>query len=133
LDLGVDAFARGGRIDELRQFLNVEYDTWALVVAWLIAAFCPRGPYPILALFAEQGSGRSTMGRLLRDLVDPNSAPLRAEPGDERDLMITANNSWRLAYDNLSHVPPWLSDASRRTRMGSHRIAPAKAIGRPGG
>ena len=108
----------GGRIDELRQFLNVEDDTWALVVAWLIAAFRPQGPYPILALFAEQGSGKSTTGRRIRDLVDPNSALLRAEPGDERDLMITANNSWCLAYDNLSSVPPWLSDALCRLSTG---------------
>jgi len=109
---------RGGLIDELRQFLNVEDETWALVVAWLIASFCPRGPYPILSLFAEQGSGKSTMGRLLRDLIDPNSAPLRAEPGDERDLMITANNSWCLAYDNLSNVPSWFSDALCRLSTG---------------
>ncbi len=109
---------RGGRIEELRQLLNVEDHTWALVVAWLVAAFCPRGPYPILGLFAEQGSGKSVTGRLLRDLIDPNAAPLRAEPGDERDLMITANNSWCLAYDNLSHVPPWLSDALCRLSTG---------------
>lgn len=109
---------QGGRIDELRQFLNVEDDTWALVVAWLVAAFCPRGPYPLLALFAEQGSGKSTTGRRLRDLIDPNAASLRAEPGDERDLMITANNSWCLAYDNLSNIPPWLSDALCRLSTG---------------
>jgi len=109
---------RGGEIGELRGFLNVEDETWALVVAWLVASFSPRGPYPILALFAEQGSGKSTMGRLLRDLVDPNAAPLRAEPGDERDLMITANNSWCLAFDNLSHVSPWLSDALCRLSTG---------------
>ncbi len=48
-----------------------------------LAALCPRGPYPILALFAEHGSGKSTTGRLIRDLVDPNSSPLRAEPRDE--------------------------------------------------
>jgi len=109
---------RGGQIDELRQFLNVEEETWALVVAWLVAAFRPRGPYPLLALFAEQGSGKSTTGRRLRDLIDPNSASLRAEPDDERDLMITANNSWCLAYDNLSHISPWLSDALCRLSTG---------------
>ena len=32
--------------------------------------------------------------------------------------MITANNSWCLAYDNLSHVPPWLSDALCRLSTG---------------
>jgi hypothetical protein len=108
----------GGSVDQLRGFLNVSDDTWRLVVARLVAALRPRGPYPVLALFAEQGSGKSTTGRLLRELVDPNAAPLRAEPHDGRDLMIAANNSWCLAYDNLSHVPPWLSDALCRLSTG---------------
>lgn len=107
-----------GSVDELRPFLNVDDDTWRLVVAWLVSTLRPRGPYPALALFAEQGSGKSTTGRLLRELVDPNAAPLRAEPHDGRDLMIAANNSWCLAYDNLSHVPPWLSDALCRLSTG---------------
>ena len=32
--------------------------------------------------------------------------------------MIAANNSWCLAYDNLSHVPAWLSDALCRLSTG---------------
>lgn len=109
---------RDGVIDELRKFLNVDDTSWILIVAWLIGMLCPRGPYPILALFAEQGSGKSTTGRLLRSLVDPNSAPLRAEPKDERDLMIAGNNAWCLAFDNLSRVPSWLSDAMCRLSTG---------------
>jgi hypothetical protein len=116
--LALPAPQPGGSVDELRSFLNVDDDTWRLVVAWLVAMLRPRGPYPALALFAEQGSGKSTTGRLLRELVDPNAAPLRAEPHDGRDLMIAANNSWCLAYDNLSHVPPWLSDALCRLSTG---------------
>ncbi|MFN0018638.1 MAG: toprim domain-containing protein [Pirellulaceae bacterium] len=108
----------GGNIDQLRGFLNVDDSTWPLVVAWLISTLRPRGPYPILALFAEQGSGKSTTGRLLRELVDPNAASLRAEPNDGRDLMIAANNAWCLAYDNLSNIPPWLSDALCRLSTG---------------
>lgn len=107
-----------GNVERLRPFLNLDECAWRLVVSWLIATLRPRGPYPILALLAEQGSGKSTVGRLLRELVDPNSAPLRAEPNDGRDLMIAANNSWCLAYDNLSNVPPWLSDAMCRLSTG---------------
>lgn len=107
-----------GNVEQLRPFLNLDEYSWRLVVFWLIATLRPRGPYPILALFAEQGSGKSTVGRLLRELVDPNSAPLRAEPNDGRDVMIAANNSWCLAYDNLSNVPPWLSDAMCRLSPG---------------
>lgn len=108
----------GCTVDRLRDFLNLEENDWRLVVSWLVATLRPRGPYPILALFAEQGSGKSTIGRLLRELIDPNAAPLRAEPNDGRDLMIAANNSWCLAYDNLSHIPPWLSDAMCRLSTG---------------
>ena len=109
---------RGGSVDELRNVLNVDDSTWPLVVAWLVAALRPRGPYPVLALFAEQGSGKSTTGRQVRDLVDPNCASLRAGPRDAHDLMIAANNSWCLAYDNLSYVPSWLSDALCRLSTG---------------
>lgn len=109
---------RGGTVEHLRGFLNVDDKSWQLVVAWLVAAFRPGRPFTILALFAEQGSGKSTVGRLLRELIDPNAAPLRAEPSDGRDLMIAANNSWCLAYDNLSHVKPWLSDALCRLCTG---------------
>jgi hypothetical protein len=108
----------GGTVDQLRGFLNVGDNAWTLVIAWLVATLRPRGPYPVLALFAEQGSGKSTVGRLLRELIDPNAAPLRAEPNDGRDLMIAANNAWCLAYDNLSHVQPWLSDALCRLSTG---------------
>jgi len=108
----------GGSVDQLQDFLNLDEIAWRMVIAWLVATLRPRGPYPILALFGEQGSGKSMTARLLRELTDPNTAPLRAEPKDGRDLMIAANNSWCLAFDNLSHIPPWLSDALCRLSSG---------------
>jgi len=103
--------ARGGRIDDLRRFVNCTEGDWPLVVGWLVAAFRGRGPYPVLALSGEQGSAKSTTARALRSLIDPNAAMLRTEPHDPRDLMIAASNSWVLAFDNLSYLSSWFSDA----------------------
>jgi hypothetical protein len=64
-----------------------------------------------LAVNGEQGSAKSTLGRVARALIDPNVAPLRRPPRDERDLMIAARNGWVVALDNLSGIPPSLSDA----------------------
>jgi hypothetical protein len=108
----------GGSINQLRDLINVDDAAWRLIVAWLVSSLRPRGPYPLLALFAEQGSGKSTAGKLLRSLVDPNAAPLRSEHREPRDLMIGANNSWCLAFDNLSSVSSWLSDALCRLSTG---------------
>src|SRR5262249_30177683 len=83
---------------------------WRLVVSWLLAALRPVGPYPVLVVYGEQGSAKSSLVRVLRALVDPNTAALRRPPREERDLVIAATNGWLIALDNLSHLPDWLSD-----------------------
>jgi hypothetical protein len=109
----------GGNLDALRDLLNLESEhDWRLIVGWLLAALRPSGPYPVLVLTGEQGSAKSTTARLLRSLVDPNAAPLRSQPRDGRDLVIAAGNSWILALDNLSYIPPWLSDCLCRLATG---------------
>lgn len=110
---------RGGSIDELRRFVNVgSGEDWILLCSWLVASLRPRGPYPLLALHGEQGSAKSTTARALRGLVDPNTASLRSEPREERDLMIAASNGWCAAFDNLSRMPMWLSDGLCRLATG---------------
>src|SRR6185369_542550 len=110
---------RGGSIEALRSFLNLSsHNDFVLVVAWLLAALRPHGPYPLLAISGEQGSAKTVLSKVLRALVDPNVAPLRALPRDERELMIAANNGHLLAFDNLSGLPPWLSDALCRIASG---------------
>jgi hypothetical protein len=109
----------GGSLAALRGFVNVESDNdWTLLVAWLLAALRPTGPYPVLVLHGEHGSAKSTLARVLRALIDPNHAPIRAEPRDPRDLAVAASNAWIIALDNLSRVSPWLSDALCRLSTG---------------
>lgn len=46
----------GGRIDDLRAFINVKHDdAYRLIVAWLLGALRPTGPYAMLSLFGELG------------------------------------------------------------------------------
>jgi hypothetical protein len=110
---------RGGSIEALHSYLNLSNrDDFVLVVAWLLAALRPCGPYPLLAISGEQGSAKTVLSKLLRALVDPNEAPVRALPREERELMIAANNGHLLAFDNLSGIPAWLSDALCRLASG---------------
>ena len=103
---------RGGSVEILRRFLNLSNENdFVLIAAWLLAALRPGGPYPLLAISGEQGSAKTVLSKLLRALVDPNVAPVRALPREERELMVAANNGHLLAFDNLSGLPPWLSDA----------------------
>lgn len=110
---------KGGRLDELREFLNLNSDNdWILMVSWLLGTLQPNGPYPLLVVTGEQGSAKSTICRVLRSLVDPQQPDLRSQPKDERDLMVSAARSWILAYDNLSKITPGMSDALCRLATG---------------
>ncbi len=108
----------GGDINELKDFLNTTNDDWPLLLAWLIGTFMPKGPFPVLILSGEQGSAKSTVARIIRSLVDPSTILLRSLPRNERDLAISAGNSWIMAFDNISHLKPWLSDAICRLATG---------------
>lgn len=111
--------ACGGSIDALRPLLNVQNEAdFVLAVAWLLAALRGRGPYPVMVLSGEQGAAKSTFCGMLRALVDPNAAPLRALPREDRDLFIAANNGHVLAFDNVSGLPAWISDTLCRLATG---------------
>jgi hypothetical protein len=51
-------------------------------------------------------------------LLDPNTAPLRALPREDRDLFIAASNGHVLAFDNVSGLPAWISDTLCRLATG---------------
>jgi hypothetical protein len=109
--LSLSSPKRGGSVSDLRPFVNVTDDGWPILLAWLVAALRPSGPYPILKLLGEQGSAKTTTAEVLRKLIDPNAALLRRPPSTERDLMIAASNGWVAAFDNLSYLTLDLSDA----------------------
>jgi len=110
---------RGGSINELRPFLSLESDNdFILAVSWLVACTRPRGPYPVLVIVSEHGSGKTTMSRILRKLIDPNFAPTRAEPKENRDLAIACRNGHVVALDNISGLQDWLSDTLSRISTG---------------
>lgn len=109
----------GGSINDLHPFVNVRDEkSFILLVSWLLAALGGQGPFPVLIVIGEQGTAKSTLMSLLRQLVDPNAAPLRTLPREVRDLFIAANSAYVLGFDNLSNMRVWISDALCRLATG---------------
>jgi hypothetical protein len=109
----------GEKIEVLREFVNVESDgDFRLFVAFVTKALHPSGPFPILVVTGPAGSSKSTLAKIVVLLVDPQTAPSSGPPREERDLFISASNSWLLAYTNLSTLPQWFSDALCRLADG---------------
>jgi hypothetical protein len=119
---GMEALAepvRAASLAPLADLFNVgEESDRQLIIGWLIGCLYPRGPRPVLQLLGEQGTAKSTLARILRSILDPNTVPLRTQPKEEGDLLIAAGNSLMVALDNLSEIKPWLSDALCRLATG---------------
>lgn len=117
--LPLPAPLEGGTVDDLFATVNLADETSRkLLVAWLLTALQTRAPQPLLVLNSGQGSGKTFLTRLVRTLIDPHVAPLRAISRTEQDLMIAAKGNAVLCFDNLSSLADWQQDALCRMSTG---------------
>jgi phage/plasmid primase-like uncharacterized protein len=107
---------RGGSISELRPVLNIKPDQegdkdFVLCVGFLLGSLYPhKGGHAILTLTGVPGAAKSTRTEFLRRAVDPAQPLLKRLPHSDRDAFIAANNTYMLAYENVSQIQQWLSD-----------------------
>ncbi|OKH72318.1 hypothetical protein FIV07_21395 [Mycobacterium sp. THAF192] len=112
-----------GDVTKLWEFVNVAVEDRPVLLAFLVAALVQCDvPHPVLALFGEQGSAKTTSTRSLVELIDPSPAPFRQAPRDADSWAVAASGSWVVALDNLSAIPPWLSDSLCRAATGDAMV-----------
>lgn len=108
----------GGKLEDLRELLNVDNDSWVLISTFLLFCFCPSDVYPVLVLFAPRGSGKTTAAEVLKDLVDPGKGGLLDLPTDSRALAVNAIRRSLLVYDNVSYIGNDSSDLVCKVATG---------------
>src|SRR5439155_16298657 len=93
-------------------FVNVASEAeFRLLVAFLLAALQPERPKVGLAVSGGQGSGKSALLKVLRQLVDPNEDEKRPLPKDVRSITIAGANSAMLTFENVSRLLPHIADS----------------------
>jgi hypothetical protein len=107
-------------LDLLRSTLNLaDSVSWLRTLTWLLSAFRPSGPFPILVLRGPAASGKSYAARILRTLVDPNASPFTPTPRSAAQLLHLARHNWVLAFDHVTHLSPAIADALARITSGA--------------
>lgn len=101
---------RNGNLDALQTFLGLDDLNYHLLLAFLINGLKPTGPYFILLVEGEQGSGKSFFCEIIKRILDPNVAVRLRLPDKPQDLMIQAKEYWLLNFDNASGMSGEMSD-----------------------
>ena len=100
----------GGKLDELKEFINVDRSSWILLITFLLFCFCPNKTYPVLVISAHRGSGKTAAAEILKGLIDPGKAPLIKLMGDTLKLAVAAARRLLMVYDNVGHISADQSD-----------------------
>jgi hypothetical protein len=109
--LPVPSSEPGDAFLDLQRLLRLSDEALYRVVAYMICCLRPKGPYLLLLLEGEAGTGKSFLSEVIKSIIDPGFAPKLRLPDSERDLMIMAKNIFLLVFDNLSSMRGSMSDA----------------------
>ena len=108
----------GGCLTMLRDIISVGDAEFVLLCGWLVASFNPEGPYPVLSLSAEAGSGKSFLTECLKSVFDPDRNPRLSPFKDVDAIFAAAGSRWIMAYDNLTKLTEEDSDHLCRLATG---------------
>ena len=110
----------GGTIDQFFDLINLPDPGLRLLLkVYLVASFIPNIAHPVLMVYGTQGSAKTTMCALLKDLVDPSALETSGLISDNgQELIQTASHHWLLVLDNLTYIKESISDLLSRICTG---------------
>lgn len=111
----------GGDPWRFLDFINVDKEdkvTRLTLLCAVISYLIPNIPHPILVAYGIQGSGKTWMFKLIRELIDPSIIDVLTLPRNERERIQQLDHHWCAFYDNVTKLPYWMSDTLCRAATG---------------
>ena len=73
----------GNLLTLLRRYINLNDDDFLLLVIWIVQAFSRKTSHYALVISSEPGTGKSTLTKLLRSLIDPSYSEASLTPSND--------------------------------------------------
>ena len=101
---------RGGLLEELSPFLNMDSDMKILFAVNLVQEFICTSSHYLCVISSPQGSGKSTFTNMWRRIVDPAVAVITTMPDNAEALKNHLANNLMVCFDNTQQLNATYSD-----------------------
>lgn len=116
----VEPVAGAHNIDTLFGLLNIKNeDDRDLLKIFLVSSFIPSFPHPLLIIHGQKGAAKSSLFRMLKEIIDPWSIPSLPPTKDAKEFIQMVSHHWFAPFDNLSSLSDQLSDDMARVITGA--------------
>lgn len=100
----------GDLLKLLEKYINMSHDELVLFIVWLVQSFSRSSSHFAAVLSSSKGTGKSTLTKLIRAVVDPSKSGVSLLPSSEGDLKTLLGNSYLVAFDNTAALSRKFSD-----------------------
>lgn len=101
----------GGDPHDILDFVNIQdQEQKILFMVFLISAFIPDFPHPMPFFYGPQGSAKSTVSKVIRQLIDPSHIEVSQFPKKQDELVQMFDHHTILFFDNISYISQEQSD-----------------------
>ena len=102
--------AGGDLLELMRPFVNLDEDGFVLFVTFMVQAFSRSSSHFAAVVSSSKGTGKSTLTKLFRALVDPSSSGAALTPSSESDLITQLAANYVVCFDNTAALSAKHSD-----------------------
>ena len=98
----VEPVGGGNLLDLLGKYINMDSDSTTLFIVHVVQAFSRYSSHFAGVLSSSKGSGKTTLTKVMRALVDPSETGATLLPSSEGDLKNLLANNYMVAFDNTA-------------------------------
>lgn len=114
---------RGGNLLALlRPFVNLPDDDFVLFTAFLVQSFSRSSSHYAAIVSSNKGTGKSTLTKMIRSIVDPSTSDTSLTPSSENDLKTMLANTYLACFDNTASLSVKYSDILCAAITGSKDV-----------
>lgn len=97
-------------IMSLRSLMNVKDDEFIVLIVIIISWFIPSIPHYILSIRGPQGCGKTSLSRIIMDIVSPSIVTSSTMPRSDEDIILKLCSNYVVIFDNVEKIKASFND-----------------------